>query len=285
LAGLAIAKQTGLPWLADLRDPWTNIYYNKALPRTAATKAKDYAWESEVVASADAVTVVSPGMADEFGPRAKRLEVIYNGYDSEDLPAHRPTPHPEFTLSHVGNFFPSLDSPGLVEALARLVKTEPGFGQDLQIRFTGLLDTEVEARFREAGLGDMLVVTPPVSHQFAVVEMLQATVLLFALTKEGENVRGLVSGKIFEYLATGLPILAIGSTQSGAYEVMSAAGRTNMYSHNDADGIYQELKKLYHTWKVQNNTPIALDTTQAERFSRKGLTQQLSILLDSIKKK
>ncbi len=278
LAGLAIHQKTGIPWLADLRDPWTNIYYNQTLPRTAATQAKDLAWETEVVQTASAVTVVSPGMADEFGPRARQLQIIYNGYDADDLPAQRPAPHTGFCLSHVGNFFPALESPGLVAALAELVAQEPGFAQDLQLRFTGLLDAGVEARLREAGLGPYLHLTPPVSHHEAVVEMLQASVLLFSIANEG-NVRALVSGKIFEYLATGLPILPIGDNSSGAGTVLAQADQGPMLPHDDTPGIKQALLTAYHAWIAHGKRPVVRSSASAEAFSREGLTGQLAHLL------
>ena len=281
LAGLAIHRQTGIPWLADLRDPWTNIYYNQTLPRTAATQAKDRAKETEVVQTANAVTVVSPGMADEFGARARRLEVIYNGYDADDLPAVRPAPHPGFCLSHVGNFFPALESPGLVSALANLVNEEPGFADDLQLRFTGLLDAGVEARLREAGLGRFLHLTPPVAHHAAVVEMMQASVLLFSIANEG-NVRALVSGKIFEYLATGLPILPIGDHASGAGEVLAQAGMGPMLAHADGAAIQTQLRQFYRDWQAQGRQPLAGHNQGAAAFSRQGLTQQLARLLQKI---
>ena len=281
LAGLAIAKQTGLPWLVDLRDPWTNIYYNKTLPRTAKTQAIDRAWETDVVKTASAVTVVSPGMADEFGDRAKRLQIIYNGYDVDDLPTERPSPHPGFTLSHVGNFFPSLESKGLVKALVRLLEEEPGFSQHFKLRFTGLLDADVEVRLREAGLSSFMTITPPVPHHEAVIEMMRASILLFSLSKEG-NTRALVSGKVFEYLATGLPILSIGDKQSGANEVLVQAERNRMLAHDDAEGIHRELQSVYHAWVANNQYPVLGGTNGALRFSRQGLTGQLTQLMDTL---
>ena len=280
LAGLDIMRQTSLPWLADLRDPWTNIYYNKTLPRTRATQAKDHAWETTVVQAASAVTVVSPGMADEFAPRAKRLEVIYNGYDETDIPALPPPPHEGFALSHVGNFFPSLESPGLTAALVLLCREEPGFADDLRLRFTGLLDSGVEGRLRTAGLGPHIHVTPPVSHKEAVIEMMKATVLLFSIANEG-NVRALISGKIFEYLATGLPILALGSAQSGAAEVISQAAMGSMVPHDDAEGIQESLRKAYVDWKGNGKKPVKA-LGNGTQYSRRALTGELVTLLNDL---
>ena len=281
LAGLAVAQKTGIPWLADLRDPWTNVYYNQQLPRSARTKARDLALETSVLNAATAITVVSPGMADEFGPRAKRTEVIYNGYDAEDIPENRPTPYPDFSLSHIGNFFPSMESTGLVEALARLLKEEPGFADDFKMRFTGLLDPQVHNRFIEAGLGNHIVVNKPVPHAEAVLEMMRASVLLFSIPAEG-NVRAMVTGKIFEYLATGLPILALGDANSGAGEVLEQAGQEKMSLHGDGVRIFEKLQKLYQAWRANNNTPNTGISTDIEGFSRKNCTRKLAVILGEL---
>jgi glycosyltransferase involved in cell wall biosynthesis len=281
LAGLEVSKKTSVPWLADLRDPWTNIYYNHQLPRTAGTKAKDLAYETSVLQGASAITVVSPGMADEFGNRAKRTKIIYNGYDTDDIPKKRPQPYPEFTLSHIGNFFPSMESAGLIKALKRLIAEEPTFASHFKLRFTGLLDPQVQLRLEEAGLAPYMEVKKPVPHKEAVLEMMRATMLLFSIPAEG-NVRAMVTGKVFEYLATGLPILALGDDRSGAAEVLIMAGQEKMCAHEDGVRIFEKLQKRYHIWLSLGGTQEYTISTEIEAFSRRNCTQKLSRLLDTI---
>jgi len=143
------------------------------------------------------------------------------------------------------------------------------------------LDADVEVRLREAGLSSFMTITPPVPHHEAVIEMMRASILLFSLSKEG-NTRALVSGKVFEYLATGLPILSIGDKQSGANEVLVQAERNRMLAHDDAEGIHRELQSVYHTWVANNQYPVLGGTNGALRFSRQGLTGQLAQLMDTL---
>jgi len=279
LAGLAIAKKTGIPWIADLRDPWTTIYYNETLPRTKKTQAKDLALERKVLASASAILVTSPGLAEELAPYAKKINLLYNGYDADDLPTTRPLPYPSFTLAHVGNYFPSMEAPGLVDALVQLCKEIPSFAADFKLRFTGLLDPAVEAHLRQAGLGANMVVQSPVPHALAVEEMSKASVLLIvlsALTKA----KGNVPGKIFEYLATGLPILAIGDSDSGAAAVLEQAGRPSLLPHADGVRIYEMLKYMYETWVANNKQPKIINSIDYQVFSRKSLAAQLAKIVD-----
>jgi glycosyltransferase involved in cell wall biosynthesis len=274
LAGLWLKKKTGLPWLADLRDPWTNIYYNASLSRSQWARAKDRKYEDAVLATADSVTVVSPGMAAEFGHRAKELAVIYNGFDTDDFPTPVPDPRPGFfTLAHVGNFFPSLASSGLVEALQLLLQN-PKVASVFRFRFVGLLDPGVEESFRSAGLGTYLELVGTVEHKQAVAEMCQANMLLFSISKDGDT-RVLVSGKVFEYLATGVPILAIGDSESGAANILNQAARPAMVAHSESAEILQQLTDAFTRWEAHGT----IRNPSGQQFSRKALTHSLSDLL------
>ncbi|MDW8274577.1 MAG: glycosyltransferase, partial [Chitinophagales bacterium] len=81
LAGLWLKKRFEIKWVADFRDPWTNIFTNQYLPRSAYAQRKDERLESMVLSKADIITVIGPSMKKEFEGKAKKVEVIWNGYD------------------------------------------------------------------------------------------------------------------------------------------------------------------------------------------------------------
>jgi glycosyltransferase involved in cell wall biosynthesis len=279
LAGLRVKQATGLPWIADLRDPWVNIYYNKDLPRMAYFRNKDQEYENTVLAKADAVTVVSPGMVNEFGPRAKRIELIYNGYDAEDLPKYAtPAPTDAFVLSHIGNFFPSLDSEGLRQALAQLVKEEPGFAENFRLEFTGMTDPFVMERFRAAGLESLCTFNPPVGHKAAVQMMFASSALLFSISRDGDS-KVLLSGKLFEYLATGLPILSLGDPEGAAAILLANAAHAPMLEYDDVQGLKVRVLRLYRAWMANGKTATPLPKADIEKYSRRALAGEMGRLL------
>ncbi len=284
LAGLKVKQATGLPWIADLRDPWVNIYYNKDLPRMAYFRNQDQRYEDTVLGCADAVTVVSPGMVAEFGPRSKQIELIYNGYDSEDLPQNpSPAPTDNFTLAHIGNFFPSLDSEGLRKALIDILKEEPDFEKNFRLEFTGMTDPFVVERYKAAGLEGICRFNPPINHKEAVKLMFGASALLFSISRDGDS-KVLLSGKLFEYLATGLPILSLGDPEGAASMLLAGAGHAPMLDYDDAAGLKERILDLYKTWKVNGQRATTLPKQDIERFSRRALAGEMGALLGRLAK-
>ena len=104
MIGLDLKQQTSLPWIADMRDPWTTVFYNAFFPRTESTKRKDKALEDKVLENADGVVVVSNGLRQEFSDRNENISIIYNGFDETDMPLSIPQRNKRFNISYVGNF-------------------------------------------------------------------------------------------------------------------------------------------------------------------------------------
>lgn len=280
LVGLRLKAATGLPWLADLRDPWTNIYYNKTMPRLAKVRAWDLALETEVLKTADAVTVVSGGMAEEFADRRGDVQVVYNGYDESDLPAVHPAKEAgRFTLAHVGNFFPNSDSVGLRAALQRAMKEIESFADVARFRFVGLVDSDVLDKYKAAGLERLLDVQGPKSHAEAVMAMFAADCLVLVLPADSDS-KIMVSGKIFEYLTTGNPIVGIGAKESGANTVLKDCERAELMDRDDEGAIFTFIKATFAEWQM-GQTQIGF-TESVKKYSRRNLAREMTMHLETM---
>jgi glycosyltransferase involved in cell wall biosynthesis len=281
LAGLALKKKYNIPWLADLRDPWTNIYYNKTLPRTSATKAKDLKLETKVLQTADAVSVVSYGMEEEFKDRAKNIYVVFNGYDEQDIPAIYDQPTEKFELCHVGNFFPYMDVPALWQTLASLCAQRDDFRRVLRLNFTGLLDPVVHRNIVEAGLGEHLYLPGAVNHKKATETMAKANLLLFVIPNI-ENNALVVTGKIFEYLACRSEILPIGNVNSNVAGILRHCNANQMVDYNDGAAMQKIIIDAFKNWlNNKGKSPKSLSTS-VENYSRRALTRSISDILNQI---
>jgi hypothetical protein len=285
LAGLALRRKAPggrpLPWLADMRDPWTTVYYNAFFPRTARTKRVDRALEDRVLREADQTVVISPGMEREFAGRAKALKVIVNGFDEEDLYTGERTASEHFRLCYIGNMKPNQQLPVLWQALAQCRQEDPAFARDFRMHFTGSLDSSVAGLIREAGLEDALIVDGFVQHTEATKRMALAPMLLFPIPESPDNER-ILTGKIFEYLASGNRMLSIGPENGDAARLLAEAGKPPMLDYRDRAGMVRELKQAHADWLNTGRKPLHDPGGDYFRFSRRSLTGSLARVLDQL---
>jgi hypothetical protein len=281
LIGLALKKQYGLPWVADLRDPWTNIYYNKSLPRTKWAAQKDKKLEDECVINANAITVTSKGTAAEFSDRNSNIYTIYNGYDDSDLSYEAPKPTEKFVLRHVGNFFPYLDSPGLWTAIAEKQKEITNFENLFELNFVGSVAPEVMNSIEKAGISHLVTATPFVPHHEAVKLMRNATALLFVLFNDAHN-HALVPGKTFEYIASGSQLLCIGNPQSEVAEILAQSRQATTADYHNHILLKSEFTKLFNGWLQNNKTAVKFNLEEDSPYRRFNLTRQMADLFDNL---
>ena len=279
LIGLDLKKQMNLPWVADMRDPWTTVFYNEFFPRTEVTKQKDKLLEDLVLQSANGVTVVSNGLKQEFSDRNDNISIIYNGFDETDVPLYIPQRNKRFTISYVGNFKPNQNVEVLWEVLFEIKKEEKDFSTDLELFLTGNVDALVTQSIQFYGLQDNLNLSPFVVHQQAVHRMMSADMLLFVIPKSERN-KLIITGKLFEYLATGNLILGIGPVDGDASELLQEANREPLSDYHDKNSIKSQVLAAYQKWKNEESNRV--EVGDIKRFSRKGLTEQLVNKLNNI---
>lgn len=272
-------RSTNIPWVADFRDPWTNIYSNRFMKRTAFTERRDRRLETSVLAQANAVTVVSPGLAREFGDRAQQLVEIYNGYDPDDIPAARQQKNGAFSLCYTGNYKANQDLPELWAAIAELVDEVPEFTDSFELHLVGKVAGNVLQSIESAGIGQLLRLTDSVPHREAVQFMVDSDMLLFPIPHDKTN-KLILTGKIFEYLASRSEILGIGPTDGNAARILNEASRAPMLDYSDRAGLKERIRSSFEKWKTSG--ALRHDGDAHERFSREGLTGQLAELFNEL---
>ena len=263
LVGLRLQRELrrrGLPWIADFRDPWTGINFAGELPMTAAARALDARLERRVLRAADAVVTVSPTWARELeakgglGPGAVR--VIENGFDPDDFPPDDVPPGGAapgeggaggtFELTHVGSLYGSRDPAALWQAAAAL--RARGEADGLRIRLVGRVDEAARASLRRYGLGDVVREDGVVSHAEAVRAMRRAG-LLFLSIEPVANAAGILTGKLYEYLASGRPVLALGPPDGDAARLLRRVGAGSVVAWGDAEAVEGRLAEALGAWR------------------------------------
>ncbi len=277
LVGSALKKRTGIPWIADLRDPWSDYYYNRFFHQSGLAGFINARLERRVLLRADAVLSVSESIGRRLRAKApvRRYETLYNGYDPNDIPE---VPQPakrggRFVIAHVGTYAEQRHSEAFVKAVSRL-------GTEVELRLVGHVHESVVASFRQAGLGGSLVTIPHVPHRDAIAQMARADMLLLPVERSDLNT-GIVSGKVFEYLSVGKPVLGIGSPGGDAASILRETGGGAMFDHEDAQGMHAFM--LDHIQQVRDGRPATPADKQAlSKYDRRIVTRRLARIMDEI---
>ena len=274
LIGLRLKKALGLHWIADFRDPWTEMFYYKHLGLTAASDRRQHRLEQAVLDGADTVISVSPPVAADFRAKTKTpVVLITNGFDDDDFageslagaPAPQ-RPRTEIRLVHTGLFAADGNPLNLWDALAERCAADPDFRERLQIRLAGKVDTAITDAIRSRGLGPNLVELGYLPHDETVREQRAADILLLPLRQEPEYAK-VLPGKIFEYLAAGRPVLGIGQEDGAAATVLRDAGAGQMFDWDKKEELLAFLDAPHPR------------TAGIDAYSRRALTQRLTEIL------
>lgn len=268
LAGKWLSQRFHLPWIADFRDPWTDIYYYDSLYPTRLARWMDKRWERQVLEQADAVLASSPYLTQLLEAKVKKNGSFYffpNGFDQNDFPESAP----EIQRNHlvytgtIAGIYP-LD--GLIQAVANLPETTWHFdlyGKSDEPTDRALAHSAFE--FHSHGF---------ISHREAVIQMHAAHVLLLVIPKMNPN-KGIIPGKIFEYVGSGRPILGIGPVDSDAAQIIWSTGRGAFFDYDDAEGMQAFLQ--------HPEDFLTEGSTSVETYSRAGQAQQLLSLIRGLK--
>ena len=283
LIGLALQKKHGLRWLADLRDPWTDIYYTKDLHRTAAAARLDAHYEQQVLRGADAVLVTSPETERLFRRKlpdlAKgKIVVLPNGYDNADFQQASSPPTDCLRITHTGTISARYRIENLLHALAACAQSYPAV--PLRLRFVGQVDEGVRREVAAAGLAAVTEFLPFVPHQQSVAHLLSSSVLLMAIPDVALN-KGILPGKVFEYLAARKPVLCVGPAGSDADHVLREAQAGQALPYDDQKLMQRVVERLARQW-LQNPNLDLPDNQVAARYSRQGQAARLAELVRAI---
>jgi glycosyltransferase involved in cell wall biosynthesis len=270
LIGLQLKKDLNVTWFADFRDPWTTIGYHKALKLSNYASRKHKALEAAVLNSADTIIVTSKTTKTEFQAlTSKPIEVITNGYDVEKV-TKQPLDE-KFTLAHIGSFLSERNPRILWKALNELVKENKDFKNDFQLKLIGAVSQEVLDAIMEFKLTDFVLNLGYVSHQEAIEHQRKSQVLLL-IEINSEETKSIIPGKVFEYMVSERPIIALGPEDSDFAEIITSTNTGVFFTYDEKEKLKALLLNYYELY--QNNN-LKVHAVGLQQYSRKNLTEQL----------
>ncbi len=279
LIGAAVQKATGAKWVADLRDSIVLHPHRSAEGAGARAKQKARAGVARLVArQADAIVAVSEAIAEEtraIEPRG-RVVTIANGSDFDDFAGLPYSRGDRFRLTHAGSFFGKRDPKPFLRALA-----ESGL-EDITVRFVGDFRPGDREFVESLGLGDRVEVIDYVPRRESLRLQRDSDALLLLIPEAGGRGRGVLSGKVFEYLAAERPVLAVVPPDGAAAELVRETGAGVVAGPDDVPGIRDALLELHSRWREGGLNGTPLTPEWRDKLSRASRVEELAELLESL---
>ena len=275
LIGLQLKKQLGIKWIADFRDPWTDIDYFHQLPLTQKSKEKHQQLEQEVLKKADVSLVVGKTMKTNYDPFSENVKVITNGFDTEmNIDSEKNELDEKFSITHIGLMNADRNPKILWQVLSELSKEIVGFSEDLEIKLIGSIADEVTMALEEHSFKNITQINH-VPHSEVKIYQQKAQVLLLAINKV-PSAKGIITGKIFEYLQAKRPILAIGPEDGDLAEILE---KTNSGSITDFDNASKLKEVIIGLYKQYKQGTLMVNSKDIEKYHRRALTNQLAEII------
>ncbi len=282
LLGLKLKKEFGIPLIADLRDPWTDMYYNKMLYQMGFAKRKDKKYERKVLENSDAVLVVSDSMKSRFLLKSNKIKpnkihVIPNGFDEDDFDLEVSKTNDEFTITYTGAITEDYGVDSFIIALKNVINNNSNI--KIKLRFIGVISESLKNKILESGIEDNVEFGSYVPHKESIKNLLKSTVLLLAIPNI-ENNKGILTGKLFEYLASKKPIICIGPENGDAAKIINECHAGEVFDYSKKSEIEECIVELISKWSERQN----LDNKENAylNYSRKKQAETLSGIIKDL---
>lgn len=284
LIGLRLKAEFGAKWLADFRDPWTELYYNKELKRLPFAWRKDKALELNVLRNADAVVSVGPSLsrllADKLQPdEHSKFHHILNGYDANKMQLLTSQPQKKFTMTFIGLLTVHQPFHGIVNAIKEVALNQPEFVSNAQLAFAGTIEDEITDMCKQVQ-GLEVVNHGRLSHEASLQLMLNSNLLLNCLP-ETEDAKFFITGKMMEYLATGHPVLTVGPLDGDAAALLDETTNSKTFLKDDQEEMAGFIGRVFTKWDA-GETSANKNMERISKYSRYETTRQLAELIKSM---
>jgi glycosyltransferase involved in cell wall biosynthesis len=277
LIGLGLKKRNpSLKWTADFRDPWSEWGFLDTLKLSTLARKRHQQLEKKVLTTADKVTTITPFYVRHFQRLGgRKVNLLTNGYDEEDFQDFKIERPERFVIRHVGIVNEKCNPIPFMEALAALCQENADFKKAVQVDFVGQVNDRFNRYVKEHSvLSEITTFTATIPHQ-EVVKLYGKSALLLLILTGYKDAEGYMPGKLFEYIATGLPVLGIGVEVGDAANLINQAKCGSMINEEKTKKIKSELLILFDNWRNKS----AEIRKKQDTYSRRAITEELTNLL------
>jgi len=277
LIGLGIKKQLNIKWVADFRDPWTKIDFYPDLLLTKYADKKHHLLEKKVLEKADLIIVVSETMKEDFAEKGnKNVVVIPNGFDIDDFTDDPIKIDSKFSMVYTGVLNKAREPVSLWQVLSKLKDENKDFANNLKLRLIGNIDHSINENLSKYKLNNYMEKKGFLPHEQIPKYQREAQILLLPLNNT-PHAKGIITGKLFEYLAARRPILAIGPTDGDAGRILK---ETKAGLISDFDDIEKLKKNILYYFEMFLNKQLDIDSINIDKYNRKEQSRKLAFFLN-----
>ncbi len=284
MIALGVAKQTCIPWIADFRDPWTGIDFYDKLRLTSWADKIHHNKERRVLQAADAVVTVSPYCVKHLEELSGRqIHLITNGYDEKDFTGES-TLSKEFSITHIGSINPDRNPAALWDALEALLMSNTQFQHDLKVNIIGPIDRSVQVMLDKYPLLKSHIHTVDWLEHHDAIHSMRASQVLLLLLNDTPNTKGLLPGKLFEYLGAGRPILCIGAEDGDAAQLIHASSSGTAIDFHKTEKIKETISAYYNLY-LEDHLNTTEANTAIQKYARRNIVRTYAGLMKDVLKK
>jgi glycosyltransferase involved in cell wall biosynthesis len=274
LIGLKLKKKYKLKWVADLRDPWTDIYYYKELYHSFISKNIDKKYEKKVIEKADKIITVSENLKNIFLSKvniinSEKIHTIPNGFDDEDFQVTDIKKDAEFVITYTGSITKEYPTSVFIKAFKQNLKN----GFNIKLKFIGDIHEKLKDEILKEGLSKFVEFYQYMNHYEIIKFLLRSSAFLLIIPKTRNN-ECILTGKLFEYIGASRPIIGLGPVNGDAAKIIKENNFGKVFDYED----FENLSKFINDLVLNKfNYPINYDLNL--KYSRKNLTEKLSKIL------
>ncbi len=277
--GCRLSKELNIPWLADFQDPWTQVDYYKMFKISKWADKKHKRLEQETFKTAKKITIASPTWAKDLESiGAKDVSTIFWGYDEEDFSEQAPELDKEFSIVHAGLLGYDRKPDTLFKVLKDLKEDISGFGDNLRLKFAGIVDFSVKEEMSKNGLIENFIELGNILRPKALDLTLKSQLLLLPLNI-ADNAKGRIPGKLFENLRSNRPILCLGPKGSDVEKIITSVSAGVSIEYDDYNSLKKFIDEKYHIFINNSSNQTNKDISE---YSVKNQVEKISIYLNSI---
>ncbi len=281
LIAKSLKSKTGVKWIADFRDPWTDIDYYSGMKRTNFAEWVDSKLEKSVLKNADYVVSASEGYLEIIKSKGVKnnYEVLTNGFDPEDFQNIKIKEQSKFIITYTGNMPATRNPESLWIALEELARENNDFFENFEFHFAGVMDDEIRSEISSKKFYNKFVDHGYLSHQ-DVLELTFNSHLLIMIVNKVATSKEILPGKIFEYIASGNFVLVIGPEDGVSAKLINYIGQGIAIGYEGTERIKNLILELFKKW--QNGELHKFFTETRNQFTREEITKKLIRIIENL---